>query len=182
MDNSTYEKLISISRTNRVEKSGYMLGTRDGQDFYVTSIELQSDEAIESSSKTRIAYNMKHYLMDIILRASSLENTGALICFHTHPSLQSSIDLSEADIDMLNHIQSLVNKVVQKNNDAEITVVEGVINWSEIAFYSINPDTGRIERCPLFVDGMEFVPSKEGTFLQNIKDGFMIGRKKAKRK
>lgn len=143
---------------------------------------MQSDETIESSSKTRIDYNMKYYLMDIIHRASSLGNTGAMICFHTHPSLQSSVDLSEADIDMLNRIQSLVNKVAHKNNDAEITVVEGVINWNEIAFHSINPDTGRVERQPLFVDGMEFLPSKERTFLQNIKDGFMIGRKRAKRK
>lgn len=181
MDSSTYKRLISISRTNREEKSGYLLGTRDGQDFYVTSIELQSDETIESATRTQIDFNMKYYLMDLIFRMSSLESSDVLICFHTHPSLRGSINLSKDDVNTLRYIQDVANKVANKKlSCSKITVIEGVVNGRETAFHAIDPVTGEIKRQPLFVDGIEIIPAGERTFLQNIKDGFIMGRKKAK--
>lgn len=183
MDNFTYKRLISIAKTNRIEKCGYLLGSRQGQDFYVTSIELQSDETIELATKTSIDFNVKYYLSDLIFRMSSLENNNVLICFHTHPTLRGSVNLSKDDIQILKSIQELARRITNKKlSNCEITVIEGVVNWSEIAFYAINQNTGQIERQPLFVDGIEIIPADKKTFIQSVKDGFTIGRKKAKEK
>ncbi len=183
MDSSTFKRLLSISKANRVEKSGYLLGTSENQDFYITSIEIERDENIKSSTNRRIDYEMKNYLSDFIFRLSSLGENDALISFHTHPSLLGSINLSEADIDMLSANQRIADKIANRiHPNRKITIVEGVVNLREMAFFSINQVTGQVERQPLFVDGAEIIPVEGKTLFESIKEGFTIGRKKVEEK
>lgn len=183
MDSSTFKRLLSISKANRVEKSGYLLGTSENQDFYISSIEIERDENIKSSTNRRISYEMKNYLTDFIFRLSSLGENDTLISFHTHPSLLSSINLSEADIDILRTNQRIADKIANRMHpNGKITIIEGVVNLREMAFFSINQVTGQVERHPLFVDGAEIIPVEGKPLFESIKEGFTIGRKKVEEK
>ena len=183
MDSSTFKRLLSISKANRVEKSGYLLGTSENQDFYISSIEIERDENIKSSTNRRISYEMKNYLTDFIFRLSSLGENDTLISFHTHPSLLSSINLSEADIDILRTNQRIADKIANRMHpNGKITIIEGVVNLREMAFFSINQVTGQVERHPLFVDGAEIIPVEGKPLFEIIKEGFTIGRKKVEEK
>lgn len=83
--------------------------------------------------------------------------------------------LSAADIETLEYVESLTNKVPYGNN---IEVIEGIITRHEIAFYSYDTNKKKLNRLPLFINGKEIIPSTEQGLIQAFKNGFALGRQK----
>ena len=78
-------------------------------------------------------------------------------------------------------MQGLANRVSNLKTNNYVTVIEGIITNSEIAFYTYDLDANEVKRFQFFVDGCEKIPSIEKSNFQNFKDGFLAGIKKSKK-
>lgn len=97
--------------------------------------------------------------------------------FHTHP--KGSSNLSEEDIELLKYVQSLSQRLTP--NDY-VKVIEGIVNDREISFYYYNSENDKLIRVPLFVDNIEKLPLREQSMTKIIKNSFLEGMARAKRR
>ena len=74
-----------------------------------------------------------------------------------------NMDTLKKEIMKLPNDSDLMKKVVKTNVNNFITVIEGVVTNSEIAFYTYDLESGKEIRLPFFVDGIEKIPTTEKT-------------------
>lgn len=180
MSKSQFEKLIKLCRISQHEISGVMNTQSIDGEICILNIKLDERDIIESANSHEIIYNSSEYITKTIYELASA-NSPVYIIFHTHPSFGSSPCLSKPDTDNLKYIQSLTKKVANININADTKVIEAIITRSEIVFYTYDLDNDEIIRLPFFVDGVERVPSFEKGRFQAFKEGFLEGRKKARK-
>lgn len=181
MTEKIYDDLINACRNSKKELSGELITKIDNEEIYITGISFDEDEIIKEYTNKSISYNNKEYITKTMHGIISSTN-GVYICFHTHPSFGGIPALSEKDKETLKYTQELSTKLsTEVKSITDIKPIEGIVTSTEIAFYSINTETNEIIRIPLFVDGIEKIPSTEKSTLQRIKDSFISGMNRAKR-
>ena len=63
-----------------------------------------------------------------------------------------------------------------------VKVIEGIVNDREISFYYYNSENDKLIRVPLFVDNIEKLPLREQSMTKIIKNSFLEGMARAKRR
>lgn len=175
-----FNKLIELCRSSIDEISGIMNTKVNNDEIFVVGIKLDEADEIKEANSTSIHYNLKEYLTKTVYELA-FTNSPVYIRFHTHPSLNGAPSLSKADTDNMKYVQSLTKKVTKINSNNCTRVIEGIITRSEIAFYTSDLDSDKVIRLPLFVDGIEKIPSIEKSKFQIFKEGFLEGKRKSKR-
>ena len=170
-----YNELITLCKRNKTEQSGHMTVTEIDNDIHITKIELNSEDLIKKRTNKEIVYR-KEYLVKVLYELASCESP-AYIRFHTHP--KGSSNLSGEDIELLKYVQSLSQRLTP--NDY-VKVIEGIVNEHEISFYYFNPESDKLIRVPLFVDNIEKIPIREQSMTKIIKNSFLEGMSRAKRR
>lgn len=176
-----FNKFTELCKKSKNELSGIMKTQITNGNIFIVDINLDENDVIKSASSNKITYDVKEYLTKTIYDLA-FTNSPVYIRFHTHPSFYGSPGLSKADTNNLKYVQSLTKKVTKINSDKCTKVIEGIITRSEIAFYTYDLETDKIIRIPLFVDGVEKIPSTEKSKFQIFKESFLEGRSKVKRK
>lgn len=180
MSEIQFNKFIELCRSSRDELSGIMNTQVNNDEIFVVGIKLDENDVIKESNSKSIHYNLKEYLTKTVYELA-FTNSPVYIRFHTHPSLDGAPCLSKADTDNLKYVQNLTKKVSKVNSNNCTKVIEGIITRSEIAFYTYDSDSDKVIRLPFFVDGVEKIPSIEKSKFQVFREGFLEGRRKARR-
>ena len=175
-----FNKLIQLCCSSRKELSGTMSAQIYNDELYINGVKLYEDEIIEESSSNEIQFNLKEYITKTVYELA-FDKSPVYIKFHTHPLFNGAPGLSKADINNLKYVQGLTEKISKINSNGNITVIEGIITESEIAFYTYDLEKEKVVRLPFFVDGVEKIPSLEKSKFQLFKEGFLEGRRSAKR-
>ena len=175
MSLNQYNKLINFCKKSKTEQSGFMTVTEIDNDIHITKIELNSEDLIKKRTNKEIVYR-KEYLVQVLYELASCESP-VYIRFHTHP--KGSSNLSEEDIELLKYVQSLSQRLTP--NDY-VKVIEGIVNDREISFYYYNSENDKLIRVPLFVDNIEKLPLREQSMTKIIKNSFLEGMARAKRR
>ena len=81
--------------------------------------------------------------------------------------------------ELLKYVQSLSQRLTP--NDY-VKVIEGIVNDREISFYYYDSDNEKLIRVPLFVDNIEKLPLREQSMTKIIKNSFLEGMARAKRR
>lgn len=174
MTEECYNNLLELSKTQKEEVGGIIQGKANGNDLLVDKISIHSDDVYQERTSSSLEYNVTKWIQKTVW---DLFNTDIpyYIMFHTHPRLTGAPRLSAADVETLQYVKSLANKVPHSNN---IEVIEGIITRHEIAFYHYDTNKKEPERLPLFVNGIERKPSTEQGLVEAFKNGFIRGRKR----
>ena len=180
MTESQFDKLTQLCRNSRNELSGIMNTQVNNGEIFIVGVKLDESEIIESSNSHEIIYNSKEYITKTVYELA-FTNSPVYIRFHTHPTIAGLPGLSKADTDNLKYVQSLTKKVAKLNTNNCTKVIEGIVTDSEIAFYTYDLDSNKAIRLPFFVDGIEKIPSMEKSKFKAFKDGFLEGRRKARK-
>ena len=175
MSLNQYNKLINLCKKSKTEQSGFMTVTEIDNDFNINKIELVSEDLIKKRTNKEIVYR-KEYLVQVLYELATCESP-VYIMFHTHP--KGSSNLSEEDIELLKYVQRLSQRLTP--NDY-VKVIEGIVNDREISFYYYNSENDKLIRVPLFVDNIEKLPLREQSMTKIIKNSFLEGMARAKRR
>lgn len=146
-----YNNLLKISKKTKEEISGTIQVKINSNDLLVDKILIDSDDIYQERTTSSIEYNTNKWIQKTVWDLFNA-HTPYYIMFHIHPRLTGAPRLSTQDIETLEYVKSLANKVPNGNN---IEVIEGIVTRSEIAFYTYDMNTKKIERLPLFVNGIE---------------------------
>ena len=92
-----YDKLIQLCRKSRKEISGIMNTCVKDENVFITDIKLEENDVIESANSHEIIYNNKEYITKVIYELAFF-NSSVYIRFHTHPTIASTTNMSNADI------------------------------------------------------------------------------------
>lgn len=180
MTGTHFNKFIELCRCSKDEISGIMDTQINNGEIFIVGIKLDGNDVIKNANSKSIHYNLKEYLTQTVYELA-FTDSPVYIRFHTHPSLDGAPCLSKADTDNLKYVQSLTKKVAKVNSNNCTKVIEGIITRSEITFYTYDLESNKIIRLPFFVDGIEKIPSIEKSKFQIFKEGFLEGRRKAKK-
>lgn len=174
MTGEYYNNLLKISKEAKEEISGIIQVKVNGNDLLVDKVLLDSGDVYQERTSSFIEYNTNKWIQKTAWDLFNT-NTPYYIMFHTHPGLTGAPRLSATDIETLKYVKSLANKVPNGNN---IEVIEGVVTRREIAFYTYDMNTKKIECLPLFVNGREQKISAEEGIIEAFKNGFIRGGKR----
>lgn len=180
MSEIQFSKFTDLCRSSRKELSGIMNVQENNGEIFIVGMKLDEKEVIKTSNSSMIVYNLKEYLTKTVYELA-FTNSPVYIRFHTHPSFGGAPALSDADTDNLKYVQNLTKEVSKINSNNCTKVIEAIITSSEIAFYTYDSASDKIIRIPFFVNGIERIPSTEKSKFQVFKEGFLEGRKKARR-
>lgn len=180
MTSVQFDKLTELCRSSKYELSGIMDTQVNNGEIFVVGVKLVENKVIEKSNSHMIVYNRKEYLTKTIYELA-FNNSPIYIIFHTHPSFDGELGLSEADINNLKYVQELAKKVVKINSNNCTKVISGIVTGSEIAFYTYDKNSDKVTRLPFYVNGVEKIPSFEKSKFQVFKDSFLEGRRKSRK-
>ncbi len=183
MSGQQFDKLTELCRNTSQEFGGTMNTIVMDDDVCVVDngIILDSSELIESASPRFIKYNPEEYITMVVYDIG-FSNSPVYIRFHTHPSETALPSPSQADAELLKRVQEISTKLRKTTPYGEVTVIEEIITYSEIAFYTYDLEADKATRLPLFVDGTEKIPDFEKSTFQRCKEGFLKGLSKVKNK
>lgn len=174
MAEECYNNLIGLSKKYKEEVGETIQVKVSGNDLLINKVAIDSEDIYQERTSSSIEYNTNKWIQKTIWDLFHTD-TSYYIMFHTHPKLTGAPKLSAADIETLEYVESLTNKVPYGNN---IEVIEGIITRHEIAFYSYDTNKKKLNRLPLFINGKEIIPSTEQGLIQAFKNGFALGRQK----
>ena len=148
--------------------------------IYIVGINLDSPDFIVSSNSNEVVFDTEKYITKAVYDLTFTEDL-VYIRFHTHPLFSGVAGLSKTDVSTLKYMQGLASRVSNLKTNYYVTVIEGIITNSEIAFYTYDLEANKVRRFQFFVDGCEKIPATEKRGFQIFKDGFLAGIKKSKK-
>ena len=180
MSEILFNELIRLCKNSKRELSGTMKVKVSGEDIYIVGINLDSPDFIVSSNSNEVVFDTEKYITKAVYDLTFTEDL-VYIRFHTHPLFSGVAGLSKTDVSTLKYMQGLASRVSNLKTNDYVTVIEGIITNSEIAFYTYDLEANKVRRFQFLVDGCEKIPATEKRGFQIFKDGFLAGIKKSKK-
>lgn len=179
LTNEQYYQIMDLLYGVKLERGAYLESDIIDNEVFVKSIIPVKDEEIKESSKKNIVISNEYFvrqMIDVIY-----QNKKVCVNLHTHPNFRSAASFSKADSDFIIEWQQLFDRVKENFPDKpEITYIEGIVTNSGINFFYYDKCTNKINRCTLKIDGVIKGDADKKGFLESLKDGFNLGRNRAK--
>ena len=180
MNNEQYNQIIAFSKSLKIEQNGTMEFSLDGNDIIFLRLIPSSGEEVKKANAKRIEYNNQEFIQNTLYGIAYAKDSIYGV-FHTHPSFAGAAALSKPDIETLRYCEALADKWADNGGRQRVTIIEAIVTNSEVHFYQWDEQTESVKRLPLFVDGIEKIPSIEKSKWQNFKDGFADGKNKVRK-